>query len=147
MNRTDPFEERLREQEFRSLPTGWRATILAAADRTRALPGVAPVRSASWGSMLVTRFTAFFWPHPTAWAALAALWLLILGLNFATRERSGPMLARPVVPPSPQMQELLKQQEQMMAELLGPLERTESTPHPILAPRSRSQRREDFSYA
>src|SRR5579859_5282434 len=103
MNSTDPFEKRLQEQEFRSLPTGWRATILAAADRTRAKPKAAPVRSASWVSMLGARLTALFWPHPTAWAALVAVWLLILGLNFTTRERSGPMLAQPVVPPSPQM--------------------------------------------
>src|ERR1017187_941802 len=34
------------------------------------------------------QLSTLLWPHPTAWAGLAAVWLVILGVNLTTREAS-----------------------------------------------------------
>jgi hypothetical protein len=63
-------------------------------------------------------------------------------LNFASREPSTPKLASRTVPLSPQLRQLLQQQQQLLAELDG--ERPETiTPKPS-APQPRSQRRREF---
>jgi len=80
------------------------------------------------------------WPCPQAWAGLAAVWLLVLGANFTTRE--APTVTSRQVLPSPQVRELLKQQEQLLAELVGPMEKPEADRPKPGAPRS--QRREEF---
>ena len=85
-----------------------------------------------------------FWPNPTAWAALAAVWLLILGLNFVSHGPSSQKLSRHVVPPSPQMRELLKQQERLFAELVGPLEKPQADRPKPVGPQPRSLRRQEF---
>jgi len=69
--------------------------------------------------------------------------VLILGLNFAAREPSPAEVARETSPLSPQMREMLQQQEQLFAELVGPSEKPEARPKPA-APQPRSQRRDDF---
>lgn len=84
------------------------------------------------------------WPNPRAWAGLAAVWVLVFGLNFAAREPAPAGLVRQSERPSLQRRELLQQQERLLAELVGPngtMERDLSKP---AAPRSQGQRREDF---
>jgi hypothetical protein len=94
--------------------------------------------------MFATGLSALLWPHPKAWGGLAALWLLVLGLNFASREPARSEVARPAIPPSPQMRALLQQQEQLFAELIGPAEKpVADRPKPV-APQPHSQRREEF---
>lgn len=56
------FESRLRSLSFREPPPGWRASVLA-------VPESSP---SAWTSWLA--------PHPAAWGALAAVWML-LGLG------------------------------------------------------------------
>jgi hypothetical protein len=143
MNGQDQFERRLQRLAPAKLPPSWRDEILEAARATAASPrpsATAPRLPASLGS----RLAAWLWPHPTAWAGLAALWLLIAGLNLATREPSRLAVSRPARPPSPEMRELLKQQEQMFAELVGPMEKPEADRPRPAAPQPRSQRRPDF---
>jgi len=71
----DQFEELLKSQPLRHVPPEWRAEILASAP--------APC-SADWRGWL--------WPSPYAWGALAAVWLVIVGLSVAAHPGiNGPM--------------------------------------------------------
>jgi hypothetical protein len=66
-------------------------------------------------------------------------------LNFAARDTSTQRVARHAAPPSPQMRELLLQQEQILVELTDPGERPHAaTVLGLFRPRPHSQRREDF---
>jgi len=58
------FENQLQRQPMRAVPPHWRMRILAASAEP------APAGWRQW-----------FWPCPQAWAALAAVWVLILGIN------------------------------------------------------------------
>jgi hypothetical protein len=58
------FENQLQRQPMRAVPPHWRKRILAASAEP------APAGWRQW-----------FWPCPQAWAALAAVWVLILGIN------------------------------------------------------------------
>lgn len=60
----DEFEQFLSHQPLRNVPPGWRREILAD-------------RQPAWREWL--------WPSPVAWATVAAAWLLILGLQLASR--------------------------------------------------------------
>ena len=141
MNRDDQFEKRLQRQPLREIPTAWREEILAAAEASR---GPTPVRAFNFTSILKRCLRELLWPVPQAWAGLAALWLVILGVNFATREPSSQNLVHRVPPPSPQLRQLLRQQEQLLAELVGPPEGPEAHRFKPAAPQPRSQRREEF---
>jgi hypothetical protein len=144
MNDSDKFEERLRRRPLLPVPATWRDEILGAA---RAASGPRPVSltpSRSWFSALRSGLSALLWPHPTAWAGLAALWLLVLGLNLSAREPAQSKAARRTVSPSPQVRELLQQQERLFAELLGPVEKSAADRPKQSAPRPHSQRRENF---
>ncbi len=76
----DDFEQFLTSQPLRDVPQAWRAKILATATATaREMPP--PSAAGPW-------WRAWLWPSPYAWAALAAAWLVIFGLNFATQAGS-----------------------------------------------------------
>lgn len=83
------------------------------------------------------------WPHPAAWAALAGVWLVILGVQFAARDTSPRSFARQA-PPSPQVRELLQQQEKLFAELAGLKEAREAGRPKSVAPQPRSLRRAEI---
>lgn len=106
------FEQRLRRLPVRKLPADWRAEILAAA---------APVRTAAPVNGLVllrARLLELFWPHPKAWAGLAAAWAIILLLNLSATDRA-PVLVKKSAAPSPDVIEQLHHQQIMFAELIG----------------------------
>lgn len=79
----DDFEQFLKRQSPRALPQEWRAEILAAAADARreqcveaaAQPEVSPT---PW-------WLAWLWPSPMAWAGVACAWVLIVGLDAASR--------------------------------------------------------------
>ena len=144
MNSHEQFEQRLQRQPLAHIPPAWRAEILgamrAAAANTQASPATTPLPRSS----LFQVFSMWLWPHPAAWTGLAALWVLAFGLNLATREPARLVVARPSRVPSPEIQEMLKQQGQMFAELVGPIEKPETErPRRILSG-PRSQGRQDF---
>lgn len=78
----DDFESQLQSQPLRGLPAEWRSEIMSAANEAlanqEALKPAAPV---SWWRELL-------WPCPQAWAGLAAVWVVILGLNWANNRPS-----------------------------------------------------------
>lgn len=74
----DAFEKKLQAQTLRSAPDAWRSEILAQAQKAAATPAArpeAPVTLRNWLASLL-------WPCPQAWAGLATIWAVILGLNF-----------------------------------------------------------------
>ena len=106
------FEQRLRRLPVRKLPDDWRAEILAVATPVRAAATVNGL--ALWRA----RLTELFWPHPKAWAGLAAAWGIIFLLNLSTTDRA-PVLAEKSAAPSPDVIEQLHHQQVMFAELVG----------------------------
>jgi hypothetical protein len=144
MNGEDQFEKRLQRLPQCQIPPEWRKEILTAASAS-AIPQQTKLslRSSVW-SAFNSRLSAFLWPHPKAWAGLAAIWVLIMGLNFATREPRQIELTAQQALPSPQMRELLRQQEQLLAELIGPNEPPEADRPKTASHQPRSQRCEDF---
>src|ERR1039457_4444776 len=104
---TEDFEKRLQRQPLRQIPGEWREEILSAA-REASLPEHAPRTThhvpakASLLSTLHHQLSTLLWPHPTAWAGLAAVWLVILGINLTTRDASQ-AVAKHVSPVSPQV--------------------------------------------
>ena len=110
----DDFEQKLSRQPLKKIPGEWRAEILTAA--TRQNPHVAP--PASFLSTINSQLSTLFWPHPKAWARLAAIWIFIFTVNFSMRDHSE-IVAKKSAPPSPEMVTELKQQQRMFAELIG----------------------------
>jgi hypothetical protein len=82
----------------------------------------------------------WLWPCPQAWAALAAVWVLLLAVNFSNRDRSAPSTASAKT--LPVMPYAWREQEKLLAELfppepaVPPPTRTHSPPALPAAPRS-----------
>lgn len=128
------FEERLRRQSLKPIPGDWRAEILQA---SRHMPK-APIREEHWLSTLNQKLSTLLWPHPKAWAGLAAVWVVILAVNFSTRDKA-PVMAEKSSPPSPEVVAELKQQRQLYAELIGPPLAQDIDRRKNVVPRPRSE--------
>jgi hypothetical protein len=145
------FEQRLRRQPVKKVPGEWRAEILGAAraaemnqrqqEVSREFTFAATRRS--WLSTISHQLSTLLWPHPRAWAGLAAVWVCIFMLNFSMREKP-PMLAEktPSSGPSAEMVSQLKQQQRMLAELIGAPEIQVADRQRLIAPKPRSGRTE-----
>jgi hypothetical protein len=133
------FEQKLQRQPLREIPGKWRAEILGAANSSvRTTPNV--VRP-GFLSTLNHQLSTLLWPHPKAWAGLATVWVLILTVNFSTRDKT-PVVAEKAVPPSPEVVAELRQQKLMFAELIGPVETQVADRQKRFLPRPRSERAE-----
>jgi hypothetical protein len=139
MNMDSEFEQCLRRQPLKPLPGEWRADILAAAREAQAIRHSSFVIRHSWLSTLNSQLSTLLWPHPKAWAGLAAVWLVIFALNFSMRERP-PGLVMRASPPSPEAMVELRQQQKMLAELIGPAELGVANRQRVLFPKPRSER-------
>jgi hypothetical protein len=136
---TEPFERRLSRQPLRQVPHEWRAEILLAARDVQPACHSSPVTRHSLPSTLVSRLSTIFWPHPKAWAGLAAVWVFIFALNFSMRDKS-PVVAEKISPPSPEVMVELKKQQRMFAELMGANEPAQDADRrKILSPKPRSK--------
>jgi len=139
----DDFEQRIQRHSLRQIPSHWRGDILCAA--RKAAPADQPtvcMESRSFWSSLREQIAMILWPSPRAWAGLAAVWVLIVVANIAARDDSTVMATRRISPPSPQMQEMLKQREQLLAELME--EQPAADRPKAVRPRPQSWWREDF---
>ena len=138
------FEQRLQRQPLRPLPPSWRDEILKAA-RAAASASAEPSRPSP--PILNFKFLILhcLWPHPKAWAGLAAAWIVILGLNSsATRPAGVPMVARSTATAPVSTVELawLTEQRRLQRELLElspiPLDRPIMQPHTKSSPKPQS---------
>ena len=136
----DDFEERVQRQPLRELPPEWRGEILAGARRAM------PPSPGSRTSNLRAQISALLWPCPQAWAGLAAIWLGILVINFATIDKTE-TVAKKSAPTSAEMIMVLKEQEQILTELIGPSDAPVLTRPRRLDARPRSQARQQFLMA
>jgi hypothetical protein len=125
----DDFEQHLRRQPVKQIPAEWRKQILAA-------PRPAPIARRHWFFSGLT----FQLPAPMIrWAALAAVWVVIFGLNHAGRD-AAPEMAAASASPSPQIIVALREQKKVLAELIGPAALSDAEkPKPFL-PRPHSQK-------
>jgi hypothetical protein len=135
------FEQHLRRQPLRQVPSAWREEILVAADVNRRN---APVRELTFAAALHLRLCGLFWPYSRAWAGLAAVWVMILALNFATRETTPGLEARQVKALTTETVRSLKQREQLLADLSGLPEFREAVRPKAMPPRPHSERRHEF---
>ena len=140
----DDFEQKLQRQPLRQVPAEWREEILVAADVNRRNR---PVREFTFAATPFRRFlstlnaqlSTILWPHPRAWAGLAAVWILILAVNFSMRDKS-PSMAEKSSPPSPEVIVELRQQQRLLAELIGPRDTSDADRSKPLVPQPRSER-------
>ena len=140
------FEERLQRQPLRQIPGEWREQILSAARQASSSQPATHTTHHAVPSLLSTihhQLSTLLWPHPTAWAGLAAVWLVIAGLNLTTREAS-PRFARHASPLSPQVFMAFQEQERVLAELIGPRETPVAERPKPAVPRPRSERRREL---
>jgi hypothetical protein len=79
------------------------------------------------------------WPSRRIWTGLAAVWILILVVNFSQRDNSQMMAMKSS--PSLEMILAFRQQERLLAELIGPNETHDAEPPKIFSPRPSSERR------
>ena len=133
------FEKQLRRQPVKEIPGDWRAAILSAARAAQSAPHASLVTQHSWFSTLNSQLSTFFWPHPKAWAGLAAVWVGIIALNFSTRDRSV-MMAEKISPPSAEVIVELRKQQKLYAELMGVNEPREADRPKDATARPRTQR-------
>ena len=111
----DDFEQRLQRQPLRVVPEEWRAEILGTASSTAATQmSRSADRTTNWLSTLL-------WPHPRAWAGLAAVWMVILGLKLATVDEAHAVGKNSSV--TPEVLAELQQQKLLFAELVGEVRR------------------------
>jgi hypothetical protein len=134
----DDFEQKLQRQPLRQVPAEWREEILRAAESAAAARHPSPVTPPSWLSTLNAQLSTILWPHPRAWAGLAAVWILILAVDFSLRDKT-PVMAEKSAPPSPEVIVELKQQQRMLAELIGPRDEHDADRSKSFVPQPRSE--------
>jgi hypothetical protein len=135
----DEFEKRLQRQPLRQAPCEWRSEILAAARDAQAPVHASRITHRSWLSTFNHQLSTLFWPHPKAWAGLAAVWIFIFAVNFSMRD-SSPRLAAQSAPPSPEVIVELRKQQRMFAELVGSREPLDVDRPRIFVPKPRGER-------
>lgn len=129
----DPIEQRLRRQPLRTLPEGWRAEILGAAR----LAGLGTRAPAAPCEPAEPWWRAWLWPNPAAWAALAALWVVVIALQWDAPASPHETARRAVA--NPDALRLYAEQYRELGQMLGPL--PGPRPKPVIL-RPRSQRKD-----
>ncbi len=87
--------------------------------------------------ILKTLWHELILPSRRIWTGLAAVWILILAANFSMRDHPQRQMAKSV---SPEMAHSFQQQEQLLTELIGPIDPSVAEPQKSYTPRPSSQR-------
>jgi hypothetical protein len=103
---------------------------------------LAPIVGEGRGEGAAFRFLQLLWhelilPSRRIWTGLAAVWILLFVANVAMRDHTPMTMAKS---PSPEMVQTFKQQEQLLTELIGPLDLSAAEPQKPYLPRPSSQR-------
>jgi hypothetical protein len=136
---TESFEKRLKRQPLRQVPAEWREDILRVAGETQSIRRPSTAAQYSFLSRLNRRLASLLWPHPVAWAALAAIWIFVLTVNYSIRDTQ-PVVAEKVAPASPEVMAELRQQQRLFAELAGSSDSEDADRQRTYAPRPHSER-------
>jgi len=134
----DDFEKQLQRQPLREVPSEWRADILreanssVAADVRLNLPGQ---ESQSLLTSATSWWREWLWPCPQAWAGLAAVWMIIFGLNATTPAGPANLVKRSPAP-SAETDTTLAAQRRELARLLDNFAEPTPVPKPPPGPRS-----------
>ncbi len=141
----DDFEQKLQRQPLRPIPCEWREEILSAASKVGTARRVVRGRLGeaslpNWLSTINSQLSTLLWPHPKAWAGLAAVWVLIFAMDFSTRDASQTVAGKSS-PPSPEVIVELRQQQRLLAELIGPRETHDADRSNPFVPQPRSEQR------
>jgi hypothetical protein len=139
----DDFEKRLQRLPLREIPPEWREKILQGAETPRHSSSV--IRH-SFLSTINSKLSTVLWPHPKAWAGLAALWLVIAAADFASSD-SPTQIAQKPAQPSAETLVLVQQQQRLLAELIGPALPKDADRPKHNAAQPRSERRMETRYA
>jgi hypothetical protein len=125
-----------------------RAAVQVAADVNRRSPAHHEFTfTATVSCALASLYRELIWPCRKIWAGLAAVWLVLLSVNFALREPLPAIGARRASPESSQLEAMFQLREQMLAQLIGPIQKLELVRPRLAVPQPRSQRREEFMNA
>ncbi len=98
----------------------------------RSETGATPVLRLIWRELI--------FPSRRIWAGLAAAWILIFIVNFSQRDPER-LMARKLPRPSPEAIQAWRQQQRLLAELIGPSEMRAAQPQKPLVPRPSTERR------
>ena len=138
----DQFERRLSRQPLRRVPAEWREDILAVAGRESRVESRGQRQHQSLS--VIRRLSSVLWPHPVAWAGLAALWVFIFTVSFTLHENP-PVMAEKLSPPTTEVIVEVRQQQRLLAELIGPRDVRDADRSKSLMPRPRSERNFEMS--
>jgi hypothetical protein len=123
----DEFEQQLRSQPLRSVPSEWRGKILEAAHAAHESHVTRQATS-------VSSWREWLWPCPQAWAGLAATWIILVVLHLAGPPAS-PSVA--IQSPSPEKRMAVAEQRRELARLLDvPADSTPAPKPTVPGPRS-----------
>ncbi|HSY74542.1 MAG TPA: hypothetical protein VK810_03650 [Dongiaceae bacterium] len=129
------FEQKLSRQSLKQIPGEWRAEILIAA---KSAVAARQRNEDRLNPNPILWLRELFWPHPKAWAGLAAVWVAIVALDLSTRDDSQ-IVAKKSAQPSPEIVAEVRQQKLMFAQLIGSSDMREAEP-PKFFPRPRTER-------
>jgi hypothetical protein len=138
------FERLLEGQPLRQAPAEWRKEILSAADAAQAVRNRQPLAGRSLLSHFGYQIRSLLWPHPVAWGGLAAVWVFILAAHVSMNDKAPPM-AEKTSPLSPEAVAELKQQTELLAELMGTSDTSAADRQKPFVPKPRSERVEIFT--
>ena len=126
----DSIRHEIVTDEFKSVG---QASRLSSSERVKkSETGATPVLRLLWRELIL--------PCRRIWAGLATAWILIFVFNFSQRDPAERM-ARKSPPPSPEMILTFRQQERLLAELIGPNETQAAEPPKPFLPQPRSESR------
>ena len=104
-----------------------------------------PVRELIFAAALANAIKVLFqelvWPCRRTWAGLAAVWVALLIFNVSQRDPSE-LAARKLPPPSPEAILAWRQQERLLAELIGPSVPGDADRRKIFLPKPRTENTE-----
>jgi hypothetical protein len=137
------FEKRMKDQPLRQVPVEWRSDILSAAAAAQTVRSGPRQAGRSWFSLFGYQIRSLLWPHPVAWAGLAAVWIFILAAHVSMSDKA-PAMADKTSPLSQEAVAELKQENQLLAELMGTSDTSAADKQKTFVPKPRSERVEIF---
>ncbi len=91
-----------------------------------------------WKPVLRLLWRELIFPCRRTWAALAAVWMALFIFNFSQRDQAE-LAARKLPPPSPEAIMAWRQQEKLLAELIGPSAPADAEQRKIFLPKPRTE--------